>query len=187
MIQHLTQSIQMVADDQEESVPFVSNQQIADVLFNIATILQMQQDNPYRIEAYRNAARGITAMGEPAAPVFIHGEVPPILRLGERLRRKITELVTTGSMTFYDHLCEESLPPDARDLMRVPHVGPRTALRLTGQLHIHSVAELYQAATCKSLREHFGFGARSEERLRAGALVVLLGETPVPSAPAPAA
>lgn len=187
MIQHLTQSIQMVADDQEPSVPFVSNQQIADVLFNIATILQMQQDNPYRIEAYRNAARGITAMGEPAAPVFIHGEVPPILRLGERLRRKITELVTTGSMTFYDHLCEESLPPDARDLMRVPHVGPRTALRLTGQLHIHSVAELYQAATCKSLREHFGFGARSEERLRAGALAVLLGETPVPSTPAPAA
>jgi len=187
MIQHLTQSIQMVADDQEESVPVVTNQQIADVLFNIATILQMQQDNPYRIEAYRNAARGITAMGEPAAPLFIQGEIPPVLGLGERLRRKITELVTTGSMTFYNQLCEESLPPDVRDLMRVAHVGPRTALRLAGELNIHSVAELYQAARSKSLREHFGFGARSEERLRAGALTVLLGETPAPSAPTPAA
>jgi DNA polymerase (family 10) len=90
-------------------------------------------------------------------------------------------------MTFYNELCEESLPPDARDLMRVAHVGPRTALRLTGQLDIHSVAELYQAATCKALRDHFGFGARSEDRLRAGALTVLLGETPAPSAPTPAA
>ena len=188
---HLTQSINVVSGSEERVTPPLTNQQIAEVLWNIATILQMQDgSNPYRIEAYRNAARGITAMGEPAAPLFIQGEIPPVLGLGERLRRKITELVTTGSMTFYNQLCEESLPPDVRDLMRVAHVGPRTALRLAGELNIHSVAELYQAARCQSLREHYGFGARSEERLRAGALAVLLGdqgETPVPSAPAPAA
>ncbi len=185
MIQ-LTQSVQMVSNDEEQTTQPISNEQIAEVLFNIATILEMQQGNPYRIDAYRNAARGILAQPEPVAPVFIRGEVPPVPGLGERLRRKITELVTTGSMTFYNDLCEESLPEDVRDLMRIPHVGPRTALRLTGQLHIHSVPDLYETAKRHGLRDYYGFGPRSEERLREGALAVLSGEATVLPVPAPA-
>jgi DNA polymerase (family 10) len=151
----------------------VSNARIAEVLFNIATILEMQQANPYRIAAYRNAARGILAQGEPVAPIFARGELPPVPGLGERLRKKISELVLTGHMTFYDDLCEESLPEDVRDLMRVPHVGPRTALRLAGQLDIHSVPQLWEAADRRSLREHYGFGPRSEARIARGARSVL--------------
>jgi DNA polymerase/3'-5' exonuclease PolX len=172
-----TQSVQLVADPGEnidELLPArVSNQKIAEVLFNIATILEMQQANPYRIEAYRNAARGILAMREPVAPFFARGEKPPIPGLGERLRRKITEMVMTGHMTFYDDLCEESLPEDVRDLMRVPHVGPRTALRLAGQLDIHSVPQLLLEAQQHRLRDHYGFGPRSEQRIEEGALTVL--------------
>jgi len=81
--------------------------------------------------------------------------------------------VTTGRMLFYDDLCEESLPEDVRALMAVPHVGPRTALRLAGQLGIHSVPELLQAAESHRLREHYGFGPRSEQRLVRGAHEVL--------------
>lgn len=172
-----TQSVQLVADPGEkidELLPArVSNQKIAEVLFNIATILEMQQANPYRIEAYRNAARGILALGEPVAPIFARGETPPIPGLGTRLRRKITEMVMTGHMTFYDDLCEESLPEDVRDLMRVPHIGPRTALRLAGQLDIHSVPQLLQEAQQHHLRDHYGFGPRSEQRIEDGALTVL--------------
>lgn len=172
-----TQSVQLVADPGEnidELLPArVSNQKIAEVLFNIATILEMQQANPYRIEAYRNAARGLLALGDPVAPILARGEKPPIPGLGERLRRKITEMVMTGHMTFYDDLCEESLPEDVRDLMRVPHVGPRTALRLAGQLDIHSVPQLLQEAQQHHLRVHYGFGPRSEHRIEEGALIVL--------------
>ncbi|MGZ6390890.1 MAG: helix-hairpin-helix domain-containing protein, partial [Ktedonobacterales bacterium] len=70
-------------------------------------------------------------------------------------------------------LCEESLPEDVRDLMRVPHVGPRTALRLAGQLDIHSVPQLLQEAQQHRLREYYGFGPRSEQRIEEGALTVL--------------
>src|SRR5262245_55193050 len=136
MIQ-FTQSVQIVPDPGEQvevlSPAQVSNQRVAEVLFNIATVLEMQQANPYRIQAYRNAARGMRALVEPVALILARGEKPPVPGLGQRLDRKITELVTTGRMTFYDDLCEESLPEDVRDLMRVPHVGPRTALRLAGQ------------------------------------------------------
>lgn len=176
-----TQSVQLMADPGErieDLLPArVSNARVAEVLFNIATILEMQAANPYRIAAYRNAARGILALGEPVAPIFARGERPPVPGLGERLHRKISELVTTGRMTFYDDLCEESLPEDVRDLMRVPHVGPRTALRLASQLDIHSVPQLWQAAERHQLREHYGFGPRSETRIAAGASAVLSSET----------
>jgi DNA polymerase/3'-5' exonuclease PolX len=185
---HLTQSINVVSGSEERVTPPLTNQQIAEVLWNIATILQMQQgSNPYRIEAYRNAARGITAMGEPVAGYFLRGEMPPVPGLGVRLRRKITELVTSGRMTFYSDLCRETLPEDARDLMRVAHVGPKTALRLCGELDIHSVPELYQAALHGRLQRHFGFGARSEARLRIGALAVLEGGQTILPAPDQAA
>ena len=171
-----TQSVQMMADPGEREdllLARVSNQKVAEVLFNIATILEMQQANPYRIAAYRNAARGILALAEPVAPYFARGEKPPVTGLGERLTKKIGELVTTGRMTFYDDLAEESLPEDVRELMRVPHVGPRTALRLVGELGIHDVPQLWTAAERRQLRDRYGFGIRSEQRLAEGARSVL--------------
>lgn len=170
----ITQTLRIVqAPGEEDSMEPVTNQQIADVLFNIATLLEMQQGNPYRIEAYRNAARGMLALPVQVTDIIAQGARLETPGLGDRLRRKITELATTGHMTFYDDLVEESLPEDARDLMRVPHVGPRTALRLTSQLDIHSVQGLAEAAEQRQLRRYYGFGERSERRLALSARSVL--------------
>lgn len=172
-----TQSVQFVAEPGEqggEALPMrISNQRIAEILFNIATLLEMQQANPYRIAAYRSAARGLIGLQEPATSVIARGAPLSVPGLGERLRRKITELVVTGRMTFYDDLAESSLPEDVRALLAVPHVGPRTALRLSGQLGIHSVAELLDAAIHERLRSSYGFGPRSEARLARGAREVI--------------
>src|SRR5579859_449150 len=97
-----TQSVQLVSDPGEEDRPLparVTNPRIAEVLFNIATLLEMQLANPYRIAAYRNAARGILALPEPVAEILARGEQVQVPGLGERLRRKVTELVSTGRMT----------------------------------------------------------------------------------------
>jgi DNA polymerase (family 10) len=177
-----TQIVELVADSGEpttERAPTrVTNPQVAEVLFNIATLLEMQQANPYRIAAYRNAARGVLALPEAVVDILARGQRLEFPGLGERLRKKITELVSTGRMTFYDDLCEESLPEDVRALMSVPHVGPRTALRLSGQLDIHSVAQLYDAAMAHRLRAYSRFGPRSEQRLAEGARAVLDGTIP---------
>ena len=172
-----TQSVQYVADPGENGagpLPMrISNARIAEALFNIATLLEMQEANPYRIAAYRSAARGVLTLPEPVASILARSEKLMVPGLGERLRRKITELVTTGRMTFYDDLVESSLPEDVRELMSVPHVGPRTALRLSGQFEIHDVGQLLDAASNHRLREAYGFGVRSEERLAEGAREVL--------------
>jgi DNA polymerase (family 10) len=176
----LTQEVRLLADvapaGQSEPPRPTSNQEVAEVLFNIATLLQMQNANPYRIEAYRNAARNLLLLPEPVAAILARNKPLEMPGLGTRLRRKISELVTTGRMTFYDDLCEESLPEDVRALMRVRHVGPRTALRLAEHLDIHSVEQLWRAAETRQLRQHHGFGARSERRLADAARAVLVGE-----------
>jgi DNA polymerase (family 10) len=173
------------AASKETLLAGITNQQIAEVLFNIATLLEMQQGNLYRIAAYRNAARGMMALPIPAAEIIRRSERLELPGLGERLRRKISELVTTGRMTFYNDLCEEVLPADMRSLMTVAHIGPRTALRLSGQLGIHSVAELYEAAHTHQIREHYGFGPRSEQRLEEAALLTLQARQQEPAASKP--
>jgi DNA polymerase (family 10) len=174
-----TQTVQFLSEDGAAlSQAPVTNQQVAEVLFNIATLLEMQQANPYRIQAYRNAARGMLTLPESAIDIIRRGEELRFDGLGVRLRRKITELLTTGHMTFYDDLCEESLPDDARALMQVEHVGPRTALRLIGPMNIHSVEQLWDEAHNRRLQKHYGFGEKSERRLERAAEVVLHSPQP---------
>ena len=174
-----TQTVQFLSED-GAALPQapVTNQQVAEVLFNIATLLEMQQANPYRIQAYRNGARGMLTLPEPAIDIIRRGEELRFDGLGVRLRRKITELLTTGHMTFYDDLCEESLPDDARALMTVEYIGPRTALRLIGPMNIHSVEQLWDEAHNRRLQKHYGFGEKSERRLERAAEAVLYGPQP---------
>lgn len=147
----------------------VTNRQIAEVLSNIATILEVQNGNPYRIQAYRNAARGVLALEEPATAILARGEPLPVPGLGPRLRGRITELVETGTMTFYSDLFLRSLPRGVRSLMAVDFVGVQTAIRLYEELEIDSPEKLWNAARMQRIRHLPGFGPRSEARLQEAA------------------
>lgn len=158
----------------------VTNRQIAEVLSNIATILEVQNGNPYRVQAYRNAARGVLALEEPAAAILARGEPLPIPGLGQRLRGRIAELVETGTMTFYSDLCLQSLPRGVRSLMAVHFVGAHTAIRLYEELEIDSPEKLWNAARMHRIRHLPGFGPRSEARLREAVERFLVYKTNAP-------
>lgn len=149
--------------------PMVTNRQIAQVLSSIASLLEFQNANPYRIQAYRNAARGVLDLQEPAAAIIGRGERLPVAGLGRRLQMRIVELVQTGTMTFYNDLCMQSLPAGARALMAVEHVGPHTAVRLNEELGIDTPEKLWWAAQQQRIRRLPGFGMRSETRLKEAA------------------
>ena len=157
-------------------VPKITNRQIAEALSSIAELLQFQNSNPYRIQAYRNAARGVLELQEPAAAIIARGEQLPVPGLGRRLQFRIAELVHTGTMTFYDDLCMPSLPPAVRRLMAVEHVGPHIAVRLYEELGIDTPEKLWWAAHQQRIRTLHGFGVRSEARLKEAASR-LLGKT----------
>lgn len=152
-----------------EEMPIVTNRQIAEVLSSIANVLEFQSSNPYRIQAYRNAARGILELPEPAVAIIARGEPLPVPGLGRRLRQRILELVQTGTMTFYNDLCMPALPPGARALMAVEHVGPHIAIRLHEELGIDTPEKLWWAAHQQKIRALPGFGPRSEARLKEAA------------------
>src|SRR5690349_593834 len=100
----------------------MNNRQIAGILFNIATILDMAQDNIYRVRAYRRAARRILALREPAEAIVARGEQLPLPGVGERIRRKLAELIASGGLAFYDELLEDQ-PEHLRSLLRIDGIG----------------------------------------------------------------
>ena len=153
-------------EPEEYERPIITNRQIAEVLSSIASLLEFQSSNPYRIQAYRNAARGILDLSEQAAAIVDRGEPLPVPGLGQRLQGRIAELVRTGVMTFYNDVCFQTLPTGVRNLMQIEHIGPRTAIRLYEELGIDTTEKLWRATQQERIRLLPGFGPRSEARLR---------------------
>ena len=176
MSKHPTQPSLPGLEPEPGTPPMVTNRQIAEVLSSIANLLESQNSNPYRIQAYRNAARGVLELNEPAAAIIARGEPLPVPGLGRRLRIRIAELVHTGTMTFYNDLFMQSLPPAVRSLMGLEHVGLHIATRLYEELGIDTPEKLWWAAHQQRLRNLPGFGARSEARLKESA-AQFLGKT----------
>ena len=166
---HASQPTLPGLEPEESTPPIITNRQIAEALSSIAALLESQNANPYRVQAYRNAARGVLELHEPAAEIIRRGENLPVPGLGRRLHFRIAELIHTDTMTFYNDLCMQSLPPAVRRLMAVEHVGPRSAIRLYEELGIQTPEQLWWAAHQQRIRSLRGFGVRSEARLKIAA------------------
>jgi DNA polymerase (family X) len=165
----------------------VTNKDAADILFNVATILELAEDNPYRVRAYRRAAGLLLRQREDAKVKLVDGKAGKELDLsglGLRLRRKLGELLATGRMRFYVELCAD-LPDEVSTLMAIPTVGPKTALRLHEELGLASPTDVYAAAQAGKIRALYGFGPKRERQLLDGAEAVLGGNVRsfVPRAP----
>jgi DNA polymerase (family 10) len=148
----------------------ITNRQIAAMLFNIATLLDMAHDNRYRIRAYRRAARRVLALREPATDIVARGEALPLPGVGERLRRKLAELIATGALTFYEELLADQ-PAHLQALLRVEGLGPKLADRLHRDLGISSAGDVVAAARDGQIRTVYGFGERREAALAEAAAV----------------
>ena len=142
----------------------MDNRDAARIVFVIASLLEGQGANPYRVRAYRRAALGMLRLPEPAARyASVEGELQ-LPWLGPRLRRKLGELVTRGRMEFHDEMLAE-LPPPYRELLAVPGIGPKTAERLIREAEISGLDELARAARDGRLRRLRGIGAVRERQL----------------------
>lgn len=151
------------------ATPSITNRQIAEALAGVADMLEAQHGNAYRIQAYRNGARGLLDLSEPAVDILARGEVLPIPGLGKRLLSHIVEIIESGSITISNGFCIPTLPRSVRALLAIEHVGPYTAIRLHEELGIDSPQALWQAAQQGLIRHLPGFGVRSEARLKEAA------------------
>src|SRR5579859_7939176 len=148
----------------DQDTPFVTNDEIACVLFQVASMLSIFHENRFRVRAYRRAALGVLLLPRPLAEYVFENRKLPLPGVGHRLTSHLRELVNTGHFGVYDELLEDFGEP-LTTLLTVPGVGPKTAIRLMRELNVDSVRALVEAARDGKIRELRGFGPRSEANL----------------------
>jgi DNA polymerase (family 10) len=143
----------------------VHNADIAAIFEEIAELLEIQAANPFRVRAYRNAARTIGEFGRDLAALVRSGKaLPKIPGIGEDLARKIHEIADTGECALLERLHKE-LPAAVTELLKIPGLGPKRVRALYDELHISDIASLRAAAQKGRIRTLHGFGAKTEQRI----------------------
>ncbi len=137
----------------------MTNREIAAVLFNISAILSAQHGNPYRIHAYRRAARNVLRSRASIAARVAAGKSLGIPHLGKSLTAKISMLAAEDRLPFYEQLCAE-LPATEQTLLKVPGLGPTIAARIHRDLGAADADGLRRAAVSGTLQRVWGIGPK---------------------------
>jgi DNA polymerase (family X) len=144
----------------------VENAEVARLFREVADLLEIQVANPFRVRAYRTAARVVEECPERMEELACDGlkRLDALPGIGPDLAGKIEEIVRTGQLAMLSELQEET-PRGAVELMRIPTVGPKRARVLVENLRIGSLDELREAAQAGRIRALPGFGEVTERKL----------------------
>ena len=142
----------------------MTRERMAEILEEIALLMECKDENPFKIRAYRQGAE--TVRQAEADPVLLAREnrLTEISGLGPALREKLTELATTGQLAFHQELRAE-FPPGLFELFDLPGLGPKKIRLLHLSLGIGSLAELRQACEENRIASLPGFAAKSQQKL----------------------
>ncbi len=146
----------------------MENARIAAVFEQIADILEILGENPFRIRSYRNAARTVGDMTEPLADMVAEGkDLTALPGIGESLGGKIREILQSGTCEMLQDL-RRRLPPQVPDLLHVKGLGPKKVKVLYEQLGVESLGDLKTAAEAGKIRDLEGMGAKTEQNILKG-------------------
>ncbi|MDP2810772.1 MAG: DNA polymerase/3'-5' exonuclease PolX [Rhodocyclaceae bacterium] len=143
----------------------IHNADIAAIFTEIADLLEIEQANPFRIRAYRNAARIVGELGREVRAMVERGEdLTELPGIGGDLAGKMHEIVDTGRCRALEKLHAE-LPPAITELLHVPGLGPKRVRMLWHELEVQTQEQLARAARDGRIRELPGFGAKIEANI----------------------
>lgn len=143
------------------------NEDIARAFEEIADLLDIEDANPFRVRAYRNAARTLHGLGEEVSRMVDDGEdLTTLPGIGEDLAKKIREMLETGRLAALDKLHRE-LPASLETLLRIPGLGPKRVKTLYQKLGVADIGQLEQAIKAGEVRQLPGFGEGMEHNILA--------------------
>lgn len=145
----------------------MNNPQIAEVLQTIGQILEIQGENPFKVRAYLNAARTIEGLSQELRTLIEEKSLGKVPGIGAALEQKITELVTTGKLNYFEEL-RKGIPAGVLEMLRIPSVGPKKVKTLWQDLGVTSVAALRAACLSNRLVTLKGFGEKTEKKILEG-------------------
>jgi DNA polymerase (family 10) len=142
----------------------MTKEEIAGVLEQIATLLELKNENPFKIRAYTNAARAIETFGGNVANFQDEEELSKIPGIGKSIALKIKELAATGSLKYLEELSAE-FPSGILELFTLPGLGARKIKALYDKLQISSIEQLQKACENGRVAELPGFGETTQQKL----------------------
>ena len=145
----------------------MENKEVARVLAEIAELLELAGENPFKIRAYAQGARIIEAQDRAVSELIAGGDLARTKGIGSTLSRQITQLVREGAIPLHQEL-KETFPQGIREMLRVPGLGPKKVKELIDQLGLRSLGELEYAGHENRLVTLPGFGKKSQENILRG-------------------
>jgi DNA polymerase (family 10) len=145
-------------------VPEITRESLSSVLEEIALLLELKGENPFKIRAYRQGAEIVSSFDGDIVARARDNELEGIKGLGEALRDKLHELATTGKLAFHEKLRGE-YPDTLFDLFDVEGLGPKKVAALHREVGIDSTAALKSACEAGKVAALSGFGAKTERKI----------------------
>jgi DNA polymerase (family 10) len=143
----------------------VHNADIAAIFSEIADRLEIEDANPFRVRAYRNAARMVGELGRSVRSMIEQGaDVDALPGIGPDLAARMREIVATGRCGLLERLRKE-LPPTITELLSLPGIGPKRVRALHHELDVRTIEQLHQAAQQGRIQAVHGFGPKTQEQI----------------------
>ncbi|HWC75713.1 MAG TPA: DNA polymerase/3'-5' exonuclease PolX [Gemmatimonadales bacterium] len=147
----------------------MQNADIARLLGEVADLLEISAGNPFKVRAYRNAARTVADHPDPVEELVKSGDfdLTDLPGIGSGIAKEITALIETGTLPTRQELVAQ-IPPGLLDLLHIPGLGPKRVKLFHDQLKVNSVADLKQALEQGKIAKLGGFGPKLLEKIREG-------------------
>jgi DNA polymerase (family 10) len=154
----------------------MQNADIARLLGEVADLLEISAGNPFKVRAYRNAARTVADHPDPVDELVRGGEfdLTDLPGIGGGIAKEITALVETGTLPQRQQLVA-TIPPGLLDLLRIPGLGPKRVKLFHDELKVNSVADLKAALEAGKIAKLPGFGPKLLEKIREGVAAAASG------------
>jgi len=143
----------------------VQNADVSEIFNKLADLLDIQGANPFRVRAYRNAARTVTSLPRNVADMIQENkDLSELAGIGKDLAGKIQEIVQTGTLSQLEEV-EKETPSELNQLMNVGGLGPKRVKVLYQELGVRNLKELKAAAESQKIRDLEGFGEKTEQQI----------------------
>ena len=137
---------------------------VAEILKEIGVLLELKGENPFKTRAYVNGARTLEGLTEPLETLIQEERLGEVKGIGKALVEKITELVETGELEYYNTL-KASIPPGLIEMLDVQGMGPKKVKAINEKLGVETIEDLEKACEAGKVAELDGFGAKSQEKI----------------------
>lgn len=142
----------------------MNKEEVIEILEEIANLLEIRGENPFKVRAYRNAARSLMNMDRDIQEVVKEKKLREFPGIGESIADKITKLVLKGRLLYFEKL-KRATPSGLLTLMNVQGLGPKKVLILYRKLHIKTIEDLKKAAKSGKIAKLKGFGVKTEKNI----------------------